>query len=113
MRLKKVAEQLSNELRIHLTLSRLLRYSERGILPRPTYDDKQIRDYSLQDVDRLRATIVLAELGVPLPDVRLFHQDPQSNRLDIQRRIDVVKGLTIKAEELLRNALQVRSRATN
>ena len=100
MRLKKLAEQLSGALGIHLTLSRVLRYSERGILPVAKYDDKMIRDYQPADVDRIRTCVILAELGVSLPDVRTFLQDPQAISTDIRKRLAVVEDLLAKAKEL-------------
>ena len=113
MRLKEAAESITNELRVMLTLSRLLRYSERGIVPAAKINPANtMREYTDTDVARLRAVVLLAELLIPLRDVKLFLSGDEQVKFDIQKRIDIVKGLVVKAEELIRgnhDSLHVRT----
>ena len=100
MKATEVAKKLSKETGIHITLSRINRYEERGILPSPPRKGSR-KDYTTDDIERLRKVIILSELGVPLPRIRAFFLglDIGTNMAWIDNRILEVKLLLKLWEE--------------
>ena len=94
MRVTEVAKKLSEELSMYITLSRISRYEERGILPSPP-KVKGIKDYSLDDIERLKTIIILSELGIPLSRVRsyLLDRDKCAVEVDVKMRITHLKRM--------------------
>ena len=71
MRITEVARKLTEELGIHITVDRIYRYEERGIIPQPTRKEGK-KDYSIKDVERIKKVIILSEAGIPLSYVRNY-----------------------------------------
>ena len=71
MRVTDVARKLTSELGIHVTVERIYRYEERGILPNPSKKEGR-KDYAPQDLERVKKIVILSELGVPLKEVRSY-----------------------------------------
>lgn len=103
MRMKEVADTLTKELGVYLNMSRLFRYEEREIIPGPELDEGKVRTYSPTNINEIRTTVILSELGVPLRDVKEYLQRPNTPLAErLLVRVNTVDGLVKKARELLK-----------
>lgn len=103
MRMKEVADTLTKELGVYLNMSRLFRYEEREIIPGPELDEGKVRTYSPTNINEIRTTVILSELGVPLRDVKEYLQRPNTSLAErLLVRVNTVDGLVKKARELLK-----------
>jgi len=96
-----LANQLSNELGIMIDLTRISKYEARGIVRTPRKLGRY-KDYSLNDYDRMKKTILLSELGIPLDDVRRYLMGIQTQELE-----DVFRDRIRKLEKLIQVGRQV------
>ena len=76
-----LCNQLSNELGIMVDPTRLSKYEARGIIRTPRKLGKY-KDYSDNDYDRIKKTVLLSEFGVHLDDVRRYLMGVQTPELE-------------------------------
>ena len=81
MKTSVLANQLSTELGIMVDPSRLSAYEGRGVIRTPRKLGKY-KDYSENDYERIKKTVLLSEFGVHLDDIRRYLMGLQTPELE-------------------------------
>ena len=96
-----LSNQLSNELGIMVDPTRLSKYEARGVIRTPRKLGKY-KDYTENDYDRIKKTVLLSEFGIHLDDVRRYLMGLQAPELE-----EVFKDRIRKLERLVDVGKQV------
>jgi DNA-binding transcriptional MerR regulator len=90
-----LTNKLSEELGIRVDPMRICQYEARGIIRSPRKLGLY-KDYTGHDYERIKKTILLAELGIGLDDIRRYLMGVQTNEME-----DVFKNRISRLSHLL------------
>ncbi len=90
-----LSNQLSDELGIRIVPTRLTKYEAKGVIRTPRKLGKY-KDYTANDYDRIKKTVLLSELGIHLDDIRRYLMGLQAPELE-----EVFKDKIRKMEKLV------------
>jgi DNA-binding transcriptional MerR regulator len=90
-----LSNQLSVELGIRIDPTRLTKYESKGVIRTPRKLGKY-KDYTPNDYDRIKKTVLLSELGIHLDDIRRYLMGLQTPELE-----EVFKDKIRKMEKLV------------
>lgn len=76
-----LSNQLGDELGIRIDPTRLTKYEAKGVIRSPRKLGKY-KDYTDNDYDRIKKTILLSEFGVHLDDIRRYLMGLQTEELE-------------------------------
>ena len=102
-----VAQRLSAELNIRVTEGRLRKYDERDLITINRNKDNSFRQFTEEDITKLKIITVLSELGIMQNSIKSYLDKPDDSQLLllINERIKTVEYFIIIAKELLRRSI--------